>query len=199
MAGTPDIFLLPGLGGSGRDHWQAIWADRDPAVRIVEQLDWDRPDPVAWQARLTATVGQRGDQRGDRRGDRRGGQRGSDRFVLVAHSLGCALAVRWALCAEIPPAAMMLVAPADVDSADHTPEVVRGFAPMPMEKLPCLSAVVASADDPYIDQDRAAAFAWAWGAVYHPLGKLGHLNGQSGIGAWAQGRAILDDLIAAVA
>ena len=185
MATKPYIFLLPGLGGSGPDHWQAIWAEKDPAARIVDQADWDRPDPAAWQARLTAAVGSAVD----------------DRFVLVAHSLGCALAVHWVLDGgprtNMPaPRAMLLVAPADVDSADHTPDIVRGFAPMPMRPLPCPAAVVASADDLYVDPDRAAAFAWAWGAVFHPVGALGHLNGASGIGGWAQGKAILDGLAA---
>ena len=189
MAAKQEIFLLPGLGGSGPDHWQAIWAEKDPAARIVDQADWDRPDPAAWQARLTAAVGDMG------------AETGGARPILVAHSLGCALAVHWALDGGPrsnmpPPRAIMLVAPADVDSADHTPDIVRGFAPMPMRRLPCPAAVVASADDPYVDPDRAAAFAWAWGAVFHPVGALGHLNDASGIGGWAQGKAILDDLIA---
>lgn len=181
MSGTANILLLPGLGGSGPSHWQAIWAMRYPTARIVEQSDWDRPNRATWLARLTAALG----------------EDAADRTILVAHSLGCALAVHWALCTDMPPRAMLLVAPADVDNPERTPDAVRDFAPMPMKKLPCPTAVVASADDPFVDPDRAAAFAWAWGAVFHPVGAHGHLNAASGIGAWAEGKAILDGLAAA--
>ena len=181
MAGKPAVLLLPGLGGSGPDHWQAIWADRDPAAHIVEQEDWDRPDLDVWQDRLKKAVA----------------DLDGTRFVFVAHSLGCALAVHWALRVDLPrPRAMMLVAPADVDSPAHTPDAVRGFAPMPVGNLPCRSAVVASADDPYVGLTRAADFAGGWGAVFHPVGAFGHINGDAGLGDWPEGRGILDRLIA---
>jgi predicted alpha/beta hydrolase family esterase len=44
--------------------------------------------------------------------------------------------------------AAFLVAPSDVDSAEHMPDSVRGFAPMPLRQFPVPSLVVASTDDP---------------------------------------------------
>ncbi len=99
-------------------------------------------------------------------------------FVLVAHSLGCALAAHWV--SENLPAgieasgpqlrAIMMVAPADVDSGDHTPDVVRSFAPMPMLALPCVSLVVASDDDPHVSIERARSLAKSWNSTLVEIG-----------------------------
>ena len=32
-----DILIVPGLGGSDEDHWQARWASRLATARLVEQ------------------------------------------------------------------------------------------------------------------------------------------------------------------
>jgi predicted alpha/beta hydrolase family esterase len=34
-------FTLPGWHGSGRQHWQRLWLEHDPAAIVVEQDDWD--------------------------------------------------------------------------------------------------------------------------------------------------------------
>lgn len=38
------VLIVPGLGGSGPEHWQSIWQVRNPNYRRVEQQDWDEPD-----------------------------------------------------------------------------------------------------------------------------------------------------------
>lgn len=92
--------------------------------------------------------------------------------------------------------AALLVAPADVDSPAHTPPETRGFAPMPLARLPFPATVIASADDPYVAIDRARAFAAAWGARFVDGGTVGHINAASGLGDWAAGRRALDALVA---
>ena len=45
---SPLILVLPGLGGSGPDHWQTRWEARYPRQRRVAQRDWDCPDREQW-------------------------------------------------------------------------------------------------------------------------------------------------------
>ena len=144
--------ILPGLGNSGPEHWQSIWASRLPRCVRVVQRDWDRPDRELWLQGLRQAI------------EAAGGP-----VILVEHSLGCAL----------------LVAPADVDSAAHTPPETRGFAPMPRARLPFPATVIASNDDPYVTLSRARGFAAAWGAAFVAAGALGHLNAASNLGDWS--------------
>jgi uncharacterized protein len=52
------VLIIPGLGGSGPDHWQSLWQARLPDARRVEQADWDKPDRAGWIAQLDAAVAQ---------------------------------------------------------------------------------------------------------------------------------------------
>ena len=124
------------------------------------------------------------------------GDRGCARAgVLVAHSLGCALvahaARRWPALIARAVRAALLVAPADVDSPAHTPPETRGFAPMPLARLPFPATVIASDDDPYVTSVRARRFASAWGADFVGAGTVGHINAASGLGDWPAGRRAL--------
>jgi uncharacterized protein len=125
------ILIIPGLGGSRPHHWQTCLERSFPDTCRVQQADWDRPDRSAWIARLVAAI------------------EDAPGAVLVAHSLGCALVAHAAAeRPDLPIAAALLVAPADVDSVDHTPEHVRGFAPMPRAPLPFRSIVGGGERDP---------------------------------------------------
>jgi predicted alpha/beta hydrolase family esterase len=88
----------------------------------------------------------------------------------------------------------LLVAPPDVEQAGF-PDFVTGFAPMPRQRLPFKSIVVASSDDPWCASiSRARSWASDWGAAFHDIGPRGHINGESGLENWAQGRKWLDEL-----
>jgi len=177
-AAAPRVLVLPGLGGSGEAHWQTIWQARHGYAR-VEQSDWDRPARDAWVERLDEAIA-----------------RQAGEVVLVAHSLACALVAHWAAAAGTDRvAAALLVAPADVDSAAHTPPETRSFAPMPLTALPFASLVVASATDPYVALERARHFAACWGARFVDLGDAGHINADAGLGAWDAGHALLMELL----
>ena len=54
--------------------------------------------------------------------------------------------------------------------------------------------LVGSQDDPYCGFDRAQHLAQAWGAHFVDLGARGHINAESGLGDWPEGRALLDTL-----
>jgi uncharacterized protein len=175
---TASVLIVPGLGGSGEEHWQTHLEHSLPGAQRVHQDDWDRPDLSSWLEKLAAAVESRP---------------GS---IVVAHSLGCPLVVH--LASRRPDlwiAAALLVAPADVDSASHTPAHIRGFAPMPSLRLPFRSIVVASKNDPYMEPARARELAAAWGAGLVDAGASGHINVQAGFGPWPAGERIVNSLI----
>ena len=177
---SPLVLIVPGLGGSGPAHWQTRWELLYPRTVRVDQRDWDHPDREEWRLALEGAIAA-----------------APDAVVLVAHSLGCALVAHLAsrpIAARI--AAALLVAPADVDSAERTPPETRSFAPMPMAPLPFPATVVASQDDPYVTLARAQAFAAAWGATFVDAGPTGHLNADSGLGDWPVGHRHLEALVA---
>jgi predicted alpha/beta hydrolase family esterase len=177
------LLILPGLGGSGPEHWQTAWEARDPGCARVAQQDWDRPVLDEWLRAVDAAIAA-----------------ADGPVVLVAHSLGCVLVAHgasrpgWSRVT-----AALLVAPADVDSPTCTPPETRGFAPVPLETLPFPVVVVASRNDPYVALERAQHFARRWGADLVDAGALGHINAASGLGEWAEGRRLLAALVARAA
>jgi uncharacterized protein len=173
---TP-ILIIPGLGGSGPEHWQSLWQARLSDARRVEQSDWDKPDRAGWIAQLDSAVAQ-----------------SKEPPVLVAHSLSCALVACWAAANKRPVRSALLVAPADVDSDTHTPPEAHVFRPMPMAHLPFPATVVASRDDPYVAFARAVAMAKAWDAELVDIGEAGHINTSAGYGEWPEGERLLQRL-----
>lgn len=178
MTNTPVLFL-PGLGGSGPAHWQSIWEAADPSFRRVVQRDWDQPDLTEWIAMLQQHVAAC-----------------EAPPVLVAHSLACSLVAHWAREFGGHARAALLVSPSDVESSWHTPPEVRGFSPMPLIQLPFPSRVVASTNDPHVDIERAKYFAEHWGSRLVVMPNAGHINAKSGLGAWQEGEALLQELLA---
>ena len=49
--------------------------------------------------------------------------------------------------------------------------------------------------DPYADIDHARRCARAWGSRIVEAGNVGHINASSSLGDWAQGRALLQELL----
>ncbi|EKS27631.1 RBBP9/YdeN family alpha/beta hydrolase [Afipia felis] len=174
-----DFLILPGLTNSGVDHWQSHWSMAFPNASRVLQDDWDTPQLADWLARLDQAVAQ-----------------GKRPVVLIAHSLGVALAVHWLTMHE--PGRVkgaLLVAPSDVESVEHTPDAVRNFAPLPRKPLPVPSITVASSNDPFVTLERARTFASGWDSAFHDAGELGHINGTSRLGLWPQGLVLLGRLL----
>jgi predicted alpha/beta hydrolase family esterase len=176
VTATP-VLILPGYADSGPDHWQSHWERADSACRRVVQDDWLQPRLHDWLAALDRDV------------------RGcASPPVLAAHSLACALVAHWAMRPGATARGALLVAPADVDSPDHTPDEVRSFSPIPLTRLPFPSIVVSSTDDPFAPPGRVAAFARAWGSRLVTLHGAGHINADAGFGPWREGRRLLAEL-----
>lgn len=165
------ILTVPGLGSSGPKHWQTLWEQKYPNVfSRVEQQNWDLPDCDTWVEKLNKEI-----------------QKTDKPTYLVAHSLGCITVAHWAnrffnkniLCA-------FLVAPADVEKLKNL-NFVTGFNPIPKEKLPFESVLIASSNDIYAHISRSEDFAKAWGSEFINIGKKGHINASSSIDYWEEG------------
>lgn len=162
--------IVPGLHGSGADHWQS-WFERQipDCVRIV-QSDWSVPDLPRWSAKVHRALNS---------------ARG--RVWIVAHSFGCLAAVQTAFDNSERITGLLLVAPAD-------PDRFSAAANLP-ERSPGVPAIiVASTNDPWMRFERAVEWADAWEAELINLGRAGHINVQAGFGPWPQGLAILKHL-----
>lgn len=174
------ILLLPGWLNSGPPHWQSRWEVRHGFVR-VEQDDWQWPRRGDWMARLDEVL-----------------LAEDTPAVLAAHSLGCQLVAAWAAHSRHRRrvAAALLVAPPDTERQDMPPQLFN-WRPMVRQRLPFPSVVVASSDDPFCSLERARGLATDWGSEWHPIGARGHVNGESGLGDWPEGLALLERLAGA--
>jgi predicted alpha/beta hydrolase family esterase len=162
--------ILPGLGGSGPQHWQTWWFAQDSFSCIVHQDDWHRPDLDAWVDRLAHEVGR------------------APGALLVAHSLACSLVAHLAVRRpDLHIGGALLVAPADVEDPTRVPAEVESFAPMPLDRLGFPTMVVGSSNDPFVSIGRAMMFAYSWGARFVHLRDSGHINAESGFGPWPDG------------
>jgi uncharacterized protein len=175
-----DVLIIPGLGDAGRDHWQTFWANAFPHIRRVQQDDWQTPIFDDWAQRLSEQI-----------------SRCSRPALLIAHSLGTSLVVRWAHSAATKTVAgAFLVAPTDRDRLNSSP--ARGFSPMLLRSLPFPSMVLASRNDEFVSFERAKEFAAAWGSNLVDLGSLGHINSAAKLGLWPQGLVWLGQFIASL-
>ena len=174
------VFILPGLGNSGPEHWQSHWERQDPLCLRVKQDEWDTPQCVDWVARLDEAISMR-----------------EAPVVLAGHSSACAMVAHWcagASCALLSRVrGALLVAPSDPDNANF-PDGPVGFGPVPMQALPFATIVVASTNDRYVSAPRAEAYARAWHSRFVLLPDAGHINVASGFGPWPEGFALLKSL-----
>jgi predicted alpha/beta hydrolase family esterase len=166
-----DILTLCGWRNAGPDHWQTYWESAFPNMHRVEHDDWEAPVYSDWSRRLTQTV-----------------SRCERSVLIVAHSLGTALAVRWSHDADTRAVAgAFLVAPSDLDQLGPLGYPARGFDPVVMKPLPFPSFVLASRNDERVTFERAEAFAAAWGSRLIDVGAVGHIGSAAKLGIWPQG------------
>ncbi|UZD54987.1 RBBP9/YdeN family alpha/beta hydrolase [Caldimonas aquatica] len=173
------ILLLPGWLDSGPGHWQTRWEALHGDRRVVQD-DWEWPKRGDWMARLEEEI--LADPRP---------------AAFVAHSLGCQLVAAWAAHSRHTDRVRgaLLVAPPDTERPD-TPPQLHGWRPIVRQRLPFAATAVVSTDDPFCAPERAAEMAAAWGATLVQIGARGHINAESGLGDWPQGRQLLDALLA---
>jgi uncharacterized protein len=172
------VLLLPGWQNSGSTHWQSLW-EREHGYTRVMQHDWDTPKRGDWLARLEEVL------------------LDSDApAVLVAHSLGCQMVAAWSAISRNTHRvkAALLVAPPDLDQAD-LPQALLPWRPMVLQPLKFPSTVVISNNDPFGKATRTREIATAWGSKIVEIGDKGHINGDSQLGSWREGHALLTHII----
>jgi predicted alpha/beta hydrolase family esterase len=169
-----EILFIPGLGGSGQDHWQTRWAGRLSTGRVLEQAEWHRPQREPWVDEIVRAVAA-----------------AQKPVLLVAHSLGAhavAHAARMFEAGKVKGA--MLVAPPS-ERALHAiaaqTEAPNDFGPVSRGPLPFPSLLVASRNDPYAPYDVSEDIGYAWGSKLLDAGEAGHINAESGHGPWPEG------------
>jgi len=171
------VLLLPGWQNSGPEHWQSRWEAAHGDKR-VEQHDWMRPLRGDWQIQLEEAV-----------------LAATGPVVLAAHSLGCILVAWWAQHSANTDKVRgaLLVAPGDVER-DDLRQAIPGWAPIARRRLPFAAHMVAADNDPYCVLARSREMAADWGARFTEAGPLGHINAESGLGDWPEGRRWLQEL-----
>jgi len=172
------VFVVPGHGNSGPAHWQSIWQSARPEWHRLQVDDWDLAVCDEWVSAL----------------DRQAGGLGSD-LVVVAHSLGCLAVAHWAARCTPRIRGALLVAVPDPQAAAFPADTALGFEPLPSDRLPFPSIVVASSDDPYGSAAYANERARAWGSEFVEVGARGHINAASGLGDWPDGYRLLQRLL----
>jgi hypothetical protein len=162
--------IVPGLNGSGPEHWQTWLQAQMPLCQRIEQHDWAMPNVCAWSPRIEQDL-----------------QSIQSEVYIVAHSFGClATIASSARCAEHIKGAL-LVAPADPEKLLVTDCALKTVLPFP-------SVVVASRNDPWMSFERATHWGRQWGSHLIDAGNAGHINVESGHGPWPQALTLLNSI-----
>jgi predicted alpha/beta hydrolase family esterase len=166
-----DFVLVPGRYNSGPEHWQSMWEQDLPVWKRLAQRNWDDADVHRWTGSLRRLLTQC-----------------TRPALLVGHSLGALAAC--CVARELPAAVggLMLVAPAEPAKFDAEDEVPRCALGVP-------AVLVASRNDPFMSYARAEYWAGVWHSELVDLGDAGHINVESGFGAWPFGKKVLLRLV----
>ena len=174
----PVFPTVPGLLGSGSDHWQSRWERERADTHRIDLGDWQDPNRTVWMSRIDQAVA---------------AVRAP--VVLVAHSLGCQAVTWWANTVgpsgAFPILGALLVAPPATSRTGVDPRIAR-FGDDPGRALPFVSLLVASDDDDYSTPEESRAMARQWGSGFVDISSAGHVNARSGLGAWPQGQAVAE-------
>ena len=165
------VLIVPGLHNSDENHWQSLWQAQLPNSKRIQVDDWSRPSLEKWKAGIQAELAKL-----------------DQPAVLIAHSFGTLASA--SVAAEFPDkiAALFLVAPADPDkfSISHR---------LPQTALAVSAKMIASNNDPWLSESKAAYWALLWGTDFLRLKNVGHINSESHLGIWPEGVRELHGLL----
>jgi len=166
-----EILIVPGLGGSGDDHWQSRWNEKLPTARRIIQDDWLNPSREAWTQHLAADVAQ-----------------AAMPVIFVAHSLGVLAVIHAVPLIDVTKVkGAFLVAPPSLATIRDIAAVDSAFAQEIETPLPFPAVVIASRNDPYATFAESETLASKLGAAFADAGMSGHINVESGHGPWPEG------------
>lgn len=165
------VLIVPGLRNSDEHHWQSRWEENLPNSKRIELAEWDTPDLEKWKQGIRAAL-----------------QHFDKPVVVIAHSFGTLASA--SIAQEFPEkiAALFLVAPAD-------PDKFQIAAQLPQQPLPVPAQIIASSNDPWLTEAKAAYWALLWGTDYLRFKNVGHINSASNLGDWTEGVTQLQRLL----
>jgi predicted alpha/beta hydrolase family esterase len=167
------LLVVPGLRGSGPDHWQSWIEHLHPGAVRVQQADWNAPSLDAWAAQIGRTVAAWPEAR----------------WLAVGHSCGCLALARWlAEGRQRQVHGALMVAPASPARFGLHPGQIE-------RRLPVDTTVVTSRNDPWFAESGAQQLASRWGAQAFDAGAAGHINPESGHGPWPVGADLVDEAL----
>ena len=136
------ILIVPGLRNSDEQHWQSLWQARLPNSERIHVNDWDTPDLNAWKNGIKQALGEL-----------------DKPAIVIAHSFGALASA--SIAAELPEKiqALFLVAPAD-------PDKFRIAKHLPQRPLRVPAKMIASTNDPWLTDTKAAYWALQWGTDF---------------------------------
>jgi predicted alpha/beta hydrolase family esterase len=167
------VLIIPGLRDHVEEHWQTHLAAKLQKVRTVEPAETNKLNCANRVQRIQAEL-----------------EKIQGPVILVAHSAGVLMTVHWAFKHQANIQGALLAAPPDLSQKwpENYPssETLReeGWDPLPKEKLPFPSIVVASTNDHLASFESVAYLAALWGSDIINAGDVGHLNPASGFGEW---------------
>ena len=157
------VIMVPGLRNSGDQHWQTLWEQQIPHARRIHLKHWETADLEAWKAGITREL-----------------TRLNQPAILIAHSFGTLASVSIAAEHSERIAGLFLVAPADPDKFGVFPQ-------LPHNPIDRPTTLIASSNDPWLSEEKAAYLALLWGSDYLRIKDVGHINAESNLGIWRQG------------
>ena len=165
------VLIVPGLHNSDEHHWQTRWQENLPNSKRIELAEWATPDLDKWRGGIIDQL-----------------QHLDKPAVIIAHSFGALASA--SVAQEFPNkiAALFLVAPADPDkfSIAHR---------LPQKPLSVPAQIIASSNDPWLTETKAAFWALQWGADYFRFKDVGHINSSSNLQDWPEGISQLQKLL----
>lgn len=175
------ILTLPGLYGSCASHWQTSW-ERLYGFERVDQDSWNEPRYGEWVSRLVDHI-----ERDDT----------NRKVLLIAHSLGCHLAIKSLSLIRQRVCGLFLVAPPDLNK-NIISQDLSSFRTEPITTAGVPGYLIYSENDPYADPHWVRDLGTRLGIETISAGMLGHINSDSNLGNWSEGKELFDDLISRI-
>lgn len=165
------ILIVPGLRNSDEHHWQSLWETQLLNSKRIQVDDWSTANLDKWKAGIRAELNKL-----------------DKPAVIIAHSFGTLASASIAVESPDKVAALFLVAPAD-------PDKFRIAQHLPQTPLQVPATIIASSNDPWLTDSKAAYWALQWGTDFLRLNNVGHINSESNLGFWPEGIQLLQQLL----
>lgn len=184
---TTTTLIVPGLHNSGPDHWQTWIESQIPSAVRVEQEDWETPQIKPWAQNIEKAI-----------------LEAKHPVFIIAHSFGVLASIVGAAPVADQILGALFVAPADPSRFtlrgdrinNDSSELDTGlFSYIPKEHLGYPSIMAASTNDYCMPFKRTAWWSKTWGSRLVSLGNAGHVNAESGYGAWPEGLALYKEVV----